>query len=243
MCAFEPIHSAKAIQPDFPDVPVTYITKLLKDRRTLYEGYRAIEAAQRTEEASTGPEFRRLKKPRKRNQSELCGLAKFPDLKRELEAVRRRCNREEGTPYPDILQGPLSPTLDASVGVHSTSTPHCIHVTPPFLVVMKILCIRFRSRSSALRVRQKAEAEAAAAAEKRAFETGDVMECACCFTDTPSAQLTATPMRLTSSASTAPDRTPRPRSTFSGTSSPAWTRAAVRPPFGARSGLASSTPT
>ena len=74
-------------------MPHDYIKRQLRDNRTLYAAYRAVEAADRSSSEAADPAFKRLKNPRKQS---LGDFGEFVDLKRELEAVRRRRTKEEG---------------------------------------------------------------------------------------------------------------------------------------------------
>ena len=89
----DPTCRAPFIKEDFSHVPSTYIVNQLTQHRTLYEAYLAIEKADREAVDSPNPAFQRLKKPRRRNTND---MVVYPELKRELDAVRRRRDKEDG---------------------------------------------------------------------------------------------------------------------------------------------------
>jgi hypothetical protein len=95
-----------------------------------------------------------------------------------LDEAMQRSNDLHTLPFRKMKRPRAFASLEATVG----ELPH---------LKSELECARKKTaRDKAAKKRIKEEAEADAEAERKAFEQGDVLECQCCFTDTPTAKVT-----------------------------------------------------
>ena len=86
---------------EFIQVPLAFIDLQLKEHGNLFKAYQAIALAERTYDQVTVPPYKKLTKPRKSKSAptDMVQVASGPglvELRTELRAVRKRCEKEEG---------------------------------------------------------------------------------------------------------------------------------------------------
>ncbi|MCJ1476761.1 hypothetical protein MMC13_005430 [Lambiella insularis] len=159
---------------EFDTVPLTFIDLQLKLCGTLYTSYLAIELAQRNYDQTLLPPYKKLVKSRRSKPvyndfmltTDATGYGTV-ELQKELLAAKRKREREMGECA--ILRSNFIP-------------PFCIY----HLIFTSHTHVDIRADLVKAKIRQQqAEAEADAALEKECMEKGQMVECQCCFTDTP----------------------------------------------------------
>jgi len=167
------------LEADFVSVPLKFIDQQLKQHGNLYPAYLAIQQAEQAYNSNNVRLYQRLYKPRKSTPaSDMFNKEPMKygleDFTKELSAARAKREHDEGK----LLL--LVPSNRILVFLHQLVAFWCLQrcsLHPKFQVKTNLCTAKLKKKLD--------EERADTALENECRETGNMIECQCCFTDTP----------------------------------------------------------